>query len=176
MMYRTVLALLALFVAAADSLDGFKVKSCTVKWPEDGGNSMDDADSTECEIVVKGRTVNSILEGMERMAELDEPSAVRTVFAGAACITPDGSDYPPGGTQLMTCGANAYCCAGGDQAVGQNCKDAKTAEETRTALSVPLNSIRACCHTGGTDPAEPAHVTVATDSNDQAMYHPACPV
>ena len=63
-MSRTILALLALIVAAADSLEDFKVKSCTTTWPEDGGNSIDDAASTECEIVVKGRTASSILEAL----------------------------------------------------------------------------------------------------------------
>ena len=61
-MYRTILV--ALIFAPAESLEDFKVKSCTTKWPEDGGNSMDEADSTECVIVVKGRTASSIIEAL----------------------------------------------------------------------------------------------------------------
>ena len=92
---------------------------------------------------------------------------------GSACVYADGSSFLKRGSQLNSCGQDAYCCAGGAQASKDNCQNAMSAEQTAKALGVTALSIRACCHVGGYDPTKPAHVTVA--SNNLAQSHRLCP-
>ena len=90
-----------------------------------------------------------------------------------ACVYDNGSPFIKRGSQLDSCGRDAYCCAGGEQAGKSNCKNAMSAQQTALALGVPAASIRACCHSGGYDTSAPAHVTVAADGLDNA--HRPCP-
>lgn len=95
--------------------------------------------------------------------------------AGVECTTPDGRDFFVGGVRKTTCGQDAWCCTGGALATQSNCRNALSAQATAEALEVPVVSIRACCHSGGTDASAPVHVTVATYSTQASAYHPACP-
>ena len=90
-----------------------------------------------------------------------------------ACVYDNGSPFIKRGSQLDSCGRDAYCCAGGEQAGKSNCENAMSAQQTALALGVPAASIRACCHSGGYDTSAPAHVTVAADGLDNA--HRPCP-
>ena len=90
-----------------------------------------------------------------------------------ACVYDNGSPFIKRGSQLDSCGRDAYCCAGGEQAGKSNCENAMSAQQTALALGVPAASIRACCHFGGYDTSAPAHVTVAADGLDNA--HRPCP-
>ena len=90
-----------------------------------------------------------------------------------ACVYDNGSPFIKRGSQLDSCGRDAYCCAGGEQAGKSNCKNAMSAQQTALALGVSAASIRACCHFGGYDTSAPAHVTVAADGLDNA--HRPCP-
>ena len=90
-----------------------------------------------------------------------------------ACVYDNGSPYIKRGSQLDSCGRDAYCCAGGEQAGKSNCENAMSAQQTALALGVSAASIRACCHFGGYDTSAPAHVTVAADGLDNA--HRPCP-
>ena len=90
-----------------------------------------------------------------------------------ACVYDNGSPFIKRGSQLDSCGRDAYCCAGGEQAGKSNCENAMSAQQTALALGVSAASIRACCHFGGHDTSAPAHVTVAADGLDNA--HRPCP-
>ena len=90
-----------------------------------------------------------------------------------ACVYDNGSPFIKRGSQLDSCGRDAYCCAGGEQAGKSNCENAMSAQQTALALGVSAASIRACCHSGGYDTSAPAHVTVAADGLDNA--HRPCP-
>ena len=90
-----------------------------------------------------------------------------------ACVYDNGSPFIKRGSQLDSCGRDAYCCAGGEQAGKSNCENAMSAQQTALALGVSAASIRACCHFGGYDTSAPAHVTVAADGLDNA--HRPCP-
>ena len=90
-----------------------------------------------------------------------------------ACVYDNGSPFIKRGSQLDSCGRDAYCCAGGEQAGKSNCENAMSAQQTALALGVSAASIRACCHFGGYDTSALAHVTVAADGLDNA--HRPCP-
>jgi hypothetical protein len=90
-----------------------------------------------------------------------------------ACVYDNGSPFIKRGSQLDSCGRDAYCCAGGEQAGKSNCENAMSAQQTALALGVSAASIRACCHFGGYGTSAPAHVTVAADSLGNA--HRPCP-
>lgn len=95
------------------------------------------------------------------------------LHSASACVYDNGSPFIKRGSQLDTCGRDAYCCAGGEQAGKSNCENAMSAQQTALALGVSAASIRACCHFGGYDTSAPAHVTVAADSLGNA--HRLCP-
>lgn len=97
----------------------------------------------------------------------DDPHSAR------ACVYDNGSPFIKRGSQLDSCGRDAYCCAGGEQAGKSNCENAMSAQQTALALGVSAASIRACCHFGGHDTSARAHVTVAADGLDNA--HRPCP-
>ena len=90
-----------------------------------------------------------------------------------ACVYDNGCPFIKRGSQLDSCGRDAYCCAGGEQAGKSNCENAMSAQQTALALGVSAASIRACCHFGGYDTSALAHVTVAADGLDNA--HRPCP-